>query len=154
MYVSLRSVSGDIYALGEQRSEVFEGGVYGSGRNDLFQNDLSGDQPHHSDWRGFYAVVNSANLIIKYVPGITFKSEAHKNNILAQAYTMRAYTYYVMTKTWGDLVIRTEPTESSSPEETIKERSSQTEIFTLIKADIEKALSLFGNDNFTNGRFN
>lgn len=154
MYVNLRSVSAAIYALGEQRSEVFEGGVYGSGRNDLFQNELSGDQPHHSDWRGFYAVVNSANLIIKYVPDIAFKSEADKNNVLAQAYTMRAYTYYVMTRTWGDLIIRTEPTESSSAEETIRERSSQNEVFTLIKEDLEKALSLFSNDNFTTGRFN
>ncbi|ACT93138.1 RagB/SusD family nutrient uptake outer membrane protein [Dyadobacter fermentans] len=152
MYVNLRSVSGAIYTLGEQRSEVFEGGVYGSGRNDLFLNELSGDQPHHPDWSGFYAIINSANLIIKYVPGMTFKSEAVKNSILAQAYSMRAYTYFVMTRTWGDLIIRTEPTETSSAEVTIRERAPQAEVFALIKSDIETALSLFPDNNFVAGR--
>lgn len=152
MYVNLRNISGAIYTVGEQRSEVFEGGVYGSGRNDLFLNELSGDQPNHPDWSAFYTVINSANLIIKYVPGITFKTEAAKNNVLAQAYAMRAYTYFVMTKTWGDLIIRTDPTESSNAEITIKERAPQAEIFTLIKSDIEQALSLFPDNTFATGR--
>lgn len=153
MYVNLRSMSESIYVLGEQRSEVFEGGVYGSGRHDLFLNDLSGDQPHHQDWSGFYTVINTANLILKYVPGIEFKSESKKNQILAEAHTMRAYVYYVMTRTWGDLIIRTEPTESSDAQVTIKERSPQTEVFALIKKDIEKALSLYPDNSFPTGRF-
>ncbi|MCE7063187.1 RagB/SusD family nutrient uptake outer membrane protein [Dyadobacter sp. CY343] len=152
MYVNLRNISGAIYTVGEQRSEVFEGGVYGSGRNDLFLNEISGDQPNHPDWSGFYTVINSANLLIKYTPGITFKSEAAKNMVLAQAYAMRAYTYFVMTKTWGDLIIRTEPTESSNAEITIKERAPQAEVFALIKSDIEMALSLFPDNNFLAGR--
>lgn len=153
MYVNLRSMSQSIYVLGEQRSEVFEGGVYGSGRNDLFLNSLSGDQPNHTDWTGFYTVINTANLILKYVPGIKFKSESNKNEILAQAYAMRAYVYFVMTKTWGDLIIRTEPTESSSAEITIKERAPQAELFALIKADLEKSISLFPDNKFVTGRF-
>src|SRR5674476_1195621 len=119
MYVDLRSMSEAIYVDGEQRSEVFEGGVYGSGGHNLFVNDLSGDQPNHSDWRGFYRIINSANLLLKYVPGIPFKSEMSKNSILAQAYTMRAFVYFVMTKTRGDLILRTEPTESSSEKSTL-----------------------------------
>lgn len=154
MYVDLRSMSEAIYVDGEQRSEVFMGGVYGSGGRNLFVNDLSGDQPNHSDWSGFYRIINSTNLILKYVPGITFTSENSKNNILAQAYTMRAYVYFVMTKTWGDLVLRTEPTESSNPEITVKERSSQAEVFALIKSDLDKAINLFPNNNFSFGRYN
>lgn len=153
MYVDLRSMSEAIYVDGEQRSEVFNGGVYGSGGHNLYVNELSGDQPNHADWRGFYTILNSANLIIKYVPGITFNSGSSKNNILAQAYTMRAYVYFVMTKTWGDLILRTEPTESSNPEITVKERSPQEEIFKLIKSDLDDAIKLFPNNNFTSGRY-
>lgn len=153
MYVDLRSMSEAIYVDGEQRSEVFEGGVYGSGGHNLYVNELSGDQPNHSDWRGFYNILNSANLIIKYVPDITFNSESSKNNILAQAYTMRAYVYFVMTKTWGDLILRTEPIESSNPKITVKERSPQAEVFTLIKSDLDNAIKLFPNNNFTSGRY-
>jgi len=154
MYVDLRSMSEAIYVDGEQRSEVFEGGVYGSGGHNLFVNDLSGDQPNHSDWRGFYRIINSANLLLKYVPGIPFKSEMSKNSILAQAYTMRAFAYFVMTKTWGDLILRTEPTESSSAEITVKERSLQEDVFKLIKSDIDNAIKLFPNNNFSSGRYN
>lgn len=154
MYVDLRSMSEAIYVDGEQRSEVFEGGVFGSGGRNLYLNEISGDQPNHSDWRGFYKILNSANLIIKYVPDITFNSESSKNNILAQAYTMRAYVNFVMTKTWGDLILRTEPTESSNPEITIKERSPQAEVFALIKSDLDIAINLFPNNNFSSGRYN
>ncbi|MGG7664216.1 RagB/SusD family nutrient uptake outer membrane protein [Dyadobacter sp. BHUBP1] len=153
MYVNLRNISGSIYTLGEQRSEVFEGGVYGSGRNDLYLNALSGDQPNHPDWSGFYTVINSANLIIKHADEVTFSNEAAKNNILAQAYTMRAYLYFVMTRTWGDLIIRTEPTETSKAEVTIRERAPQAEVFSLIKSDLEKALARFTDNNFPTGRF-
>lgn len=154
MYVDLRSISEAIYANGEERSEAFVGGVYGSGGNNLYVNDLNADQPNHADWGGYYKIIHNTNLILKYVPGITFKSQNVKNNTLAQAYTMRAYVYFLMTKTWGDLILRTEPTESSNAEITIKERSPQEEVFKLIKSDIENAIKLFPNNNFSSGRFN
>ena len=153
MYVDLRSMSEAIYQNGEQRSEVFQGGVYGVGTYTLLNNELSGAKPSHTDWTGFYRIINSANLILKYVPGITFKSESTKNDLLAQTYAMRAFVYFIMTKTWGDLIIRTEPTESSDANITIKERSPQAEIFQMIKADIDKAIELFPNNNFPSGRW-
>lgn len=153
MYVDLRSMSEAIYQNGEQRSELFQGGVFGVGTYNLIYNDLSGANPYHTDWNGFYRIINSANLILKYVPGIAFKSESSKNEMLAQAYTMRAYVYFIMTKTWGDLIIRTEPTESSDANITIKERSPKEEVFKLIKADIDNAIKLFPNNNFPSGRY-
>jgi hypothetical protein len=57
-----------------------------------------------------------------------------------------------MSKTWGDLIIRTEPTESSNPEITYKERSPKEDVFKLIKEDIEKALQLFTSNEFSAGR--
>lgn len=152
MYVDLRGVAEALFMTGDQRSEIYEGGVYGGGTYVLFNNAMTPDVPGHPDWYGYYRVINSANLILKYVPGITFSNETEKNNILAQAYTMRAFIYFNMTKTWGDLVIRTEPTESASAEVTQKERSPKEEVFTLIKADIEEALKLFPNNNFNGQR--
>lgn len=154
MYVELRSVSEAIYQNGEQRSEVFKGGLYGAGSyNILINNEMNADQPGHASWTGFYRAINTANLLLKYVPGITFKSESTKNEILAQAYIMRAYLYFIMTKTWGDLIIRTEPVESSDPAITIKERSSQEDVFKLIKEDIDKGIGLFPNNTFPSGRW-
>ena len=152
MYVNLRNVSQGLFMVGEQRSEIYQGGAFGEGTFSLYRNVMTADNPGHPDWSGFYRTVNSANLLLKYVPGITFKSENTKNDILAQAYTMRAFMYFVMTKTWGDLIIRTEPTETSDAEVTLKARSPKEEVFKLIKADLEMALKLFPNNNFGTGR--
>lgn len=148
MYVDFRNIAEALFTTGDERSEIYTGGVFGGGTYTLFNNAMTPDAPGHADWYGYYRVVNSANLLLKYVPGIAFKNESDKNNILAQAYAMRAYVYFNMTKTWGDLVIRTEPTESSDPAITQKERSPAEEVFTLIKNDIEMALQLFPSNNF------
>lgn len=148
MYIDFRNIAEALFTTGDERSEIYTGGVYGGGTYTLYNNAMTPDAPGHTDWYTYYRVINSANLLLKYVPGITFKSENDKNNILAQAYAMRAYVYFAMTKTWGDLIIRTEPTESADAEVTQKERSPQTAVFTLIKDDIEKALQLFPNNSF------
>ncbi|MBX2925074.1 MAG: RagB/SusD family nutrient uptake outer membrane protein [Chitinophagaceae bacterium] len=147
MYIDFRNIAEALFTTGDERSEIYTGGVFGGGTYTLFSNAMTPDAPGHADWYGYYRVINSANLLLKNVPGIAFKNEAAKNNMLAQAYAMRAYVYFAMTKTWGDLVIRTEPTESADPEVTQKERSPQTEVFTLIKDDIEKSLQLFSDNS-------
>lgn len=148
MYIDLRGISEALFTTGDQRSEIYTGGVYGGGTYTLFSNAMNPDVPGHADWYAYYRVINTANLLLKYVPGITFRSESEKNNILAQAHAMRAYVYFAMTKTWGELVIRTEPTENADPGNTQKPRSSVAEVFTLIKDDIEKALQLFPDNSF------
>ncbi len=147
MYVDFRNIAEALFTTGDERSEIYTGGVYGGGTYTLFNNAMTADAPGHADWYGYYRAINSANLLLKYVPAISFKNEITKNRILAQAYAMRAYIYFAMTKTWGDLVIRTEPTESADAKVTQKERSSQTEIFTLIKDDIENSLQLFSDNS-------
>ena len=148
MYIDFRNIAEALFLTGDERSEIYTGGVFGGGTYTLFNNAMTPDAPGHPDWYAYYRVINSANLLLKYVPGITFKNETEKNAILAQAYAIRAYVYFNMTKTWGDLVIRTEPTESADPEITQKERASQDAVFTLIKEDIEKSLQLFTDNSF------
>lgn len=152
MYVELRSMAQALFMVGEQRGEIFAPGAFGEGVFILHRNQMNADTPGHDDWSGYYRTINSANLILKYVPGIMFASEARKNEILAQAYTMRAFLYFVMTKTWGDLIIRTEPIEGFGADVTQKGRSPQSEVFTLIKQDLENALSLYPNNDFTVNR--
>lgn len=159
MYVPLRAQAGNqslqynTYFLGEARSEIMTFGVAGSTGYDLYyQNNLSATSAGPS-WTGYYSIINAANLVLKYVPNIPFQSAATKNNLLAQAYTMRAYTYFVMARTWGDLIIRTEPMEQFDPAEVQKERSPKEAVFTMIKADLEKALQLFPDNSLPSGRF-
>ncbi len=148
LYVLLRrQASENLYLWGEGRSEVMGLGVQGSGGRERYHDNSLDVTTAGPNWLGMYYIVHQANLILKYVPQITFTSEATKNNILAQAYTMRAFTYFTMAKTWGDLPLVTEPTEGYDPASIQKPRTPVKEIFSFVKEDIDKATQLFGESN-------
>lgn len=153
MYARMRDQFATNYFLwGEARSEVMNQGVGGSpGYNIYYENQLI---PTNSGptWQGLYTIVHDANLILKYVPQITFLMDADKQNILAQAYTTRAFIYFLLAKTWGDAIVITEPMEGFSAESIQRERTPVTEVFTLIKNDLAEAQKLFSDDNYPEGR--
>ena len=153
MYVNLREVATrDLYYLGEARSDMLAMGTVGEGGWAKYYRNTLNPTDAGPSWQSFYTLVNSANLIIKYVPDIAFTSEDTKNDILAQAYTMRAFTYFVMVRSWGAIPLRTEPLEGFDAETTQKERTPVEEIFDLIKQDLDQALQLFPDNEFPEGR--
>jgi hypothetical protein len=151
MYVDLRSEAAKpLFFLGGARaSDVYQDGTVGTNWHRYYTQTLIPTDAGPS-WESFYKIVDDANLLIKYTPNINFSSKEKKNDALAQAYTMRAFIYFVMVRTWGDLVIRTEPTEGSKGLQ--KERSSQKDVFQLIKKDLDQALQLYPNDDFPSCR--
>ncbi|MEJ7780387.1 MAG: RagB/SusD family nutrient uptake outer membrane protein [Daejeonella sp.] len=156
MYVRLRQeASRNLFLFGEARSDMMTNANAGTLNLDRYYlNSLNSSTPGiaNSDWSGLYTTINAANLLLKYIPRITFADGKSKNNYLAQAYTMRAYAYFVLTKTWGDLPVRLEPTESYDPESIQIARSPKAEVFKLIKEDIETALSLYADNTYPSGR--
>jgi len=153
MYDRTRSQVNNIFVWGEARSEnwVQNFGFDPSVSFYAYTNALNSANPG-PNWTSLYSAIHDANLIIKYVPEIDFSSEAAKNNIIAEAYTMRAFLYYTMTRTWGDVILVTEPTEGFNAEEIYKERAPQSEVFNLIKSDLQTALSLYPDDSYAEGR--
>lgn len=155
MYFRMRPLANlDLFVYGEARSEVMEGtGIAGTlGYEKFYANGLTKDNPH-AEWTTMYQTINAANLIIKYAPGITFSNEANKSNALAQAYTMRAYMYFLMAKIWGPVPVRTEPTESFDPISIQVPKTAEADVYKLIKDDINKAIALYPNNNLPTGRF-
>lgn len=153
MYDRFRDVTNtNLFLWGEARSQSMQRSVGNDfARVRIFDNTLDEIDAGPS-WETLYKVVNDANLIIKYVPDIEFSNQEDKNRILAEAYTMRAFCYFVIAKTWGEAIIFTEPTEGYFPDELYKERSSVIDVFTLIKRDLEEALGFYDNNDFTTGR--
>jgi hypothetical protein len=153
MYSYFRVTTEDQYMWGEMRSYTLgpSSGGERAKHSPLWYNTLNASSVLTS-WLGLYTVVHSANLLIKYTPNISFPSESKKNNILAQAYAMRAYCYFIMVRTWGGVPLVDTPTEGYS-EENQRARATDEEIFTFIKADLEKALELFPDNSFESGRF-
>src|SRR5690606_23486207 len=97
MYIRFRNVSAsNLYIWGESRSMILKQSVGNDFTNIRFFNNTLDATVAGPDWSSVYRVVNDANLILKYLPGINFKSESTKNRLMAEAYTMRAYCYFIM----------------------------------------------------------
>ena len=154
MYMYLRNQTNlNLFIWGEGRSGDMEWGrTSGTLDYDFYYNNTLNSTNAGPSWIGLYTCINAANLIIKYVPKISFTSNTQKDDILAQAYTMRAFIYYVLVRTWGGVPLRTDPIEGYSSETTEKARSSATDVFKLIKSDLRNAISLFPDNNFPSGR--
>jgi hypothetical protein len=149
MYVDFRvQAANDLYWLGEGRSDMLTNGLAGTqGYDKFWNNTLTASSPNADNqlslWKNLYTPINSANLILKYVPDIIFPSAATKNSILAQAYTMRAFAYFTLVRAWGGVPLRTTPIESYDPASINLPRSSVADVFALIKSDLNAALSLY-----------
>lgn len=153
MYNQLRAESrANLYYYGESRSEVMGHGLQNADfRIKYFENFVDGTNADR-DWLTLFRIVDYANLVIKFVPDIEFPNDADKNQMLAEAYGMRAFAYYVMVRTWGDVPILTEPVEGFDAETTFVERAPASQVFDFIKSDIEASLGLFPEDGFPKGK--
>ncbi|MCS2891035.1 RagB/SusD family nutrient uptake outer membrane protein [Parabacteroides faecis] len=146
-YIQLRSMTCDqLFTLGESRSEVVTKAVTGDIYERYYKNTLSQELPG-PDWSTLYSTVNTANLLIKYIPRID-ATEMSRNNLLAEAYTLRAYLYFVLVRTWGGVPLRVEPTEGYNPETVQKGRATEEEVFRLIKEDLDNAIALYHDNTF------
>lgn len=153
MYVRFRDqAASNLFIWGESRSGTLSYGLQASqGLERYFENTLD---PNFAgpEWLRLYTIIHDANLIIKYVPDIAFTREEDKDRLLAEAYTMRAYVYFTMVKTWGNVPLVTTPTEGYDAETTFRERAAVEEVFALIKSDLNTALSLFPNNELGAGK--
>ncbi|OJY91348.1 MAG: hypothetical protein BGP14_16135 [Sphingobacteriales bacterium 44-15] len=157
MYTILRNEAvNNLFLWGEGRSDAMGQNAGAAVFQNWYENLLTADNSgaifsgSPTTWAGMYNLIHHANLLLKYVPGISFGSEAKKNNILAHAHAMRAFAYFTMSKTWGALPLVTEPTSDLSNIQ--RERSSVGDVFSKIKSDISEAESLFADMNFQDGR--
>ncbi|MDP4822111.1 MAG: RagB/SusD family nutrient uptake outer membrane protein, partial [Saprospiraceae bacterium] len=148
MYVRFRDqAASNLFYWGEVRGETLSYGLQASeGRERYFENTLD---PNFSgpNWLRMYTIIHDANLILKYVPEITFNNPDNKNRMLAQAFSMRAFLYFVMVRTWGGVPLVTDPTEGYDAETTFKPRASADEILSQIKSDLDQAIALFPDNN-------
>ncbi len=100
------------------------------------------------NWAGFYSPILQLNLFIQKVEAADFLATDKKNYLLGQAYAMRAYYYFHLLRTYGGVPIVLEPEVSNGNTDAValrKARSSEAEVLTTIKSDINKSISLFGS---------
>ncbi|SHM77817.1 Starch-binding associating with outer membrane [Mucilaginibacter sp. OK098] len=98
------------------------------------------------NWTSFYQVISQCNLILNKVPAIpaanfTDDPVATRNQILGEAYFIRAYCYYYITEVWGQPVIVTQAYTDPINAKPIA-RSSDADGFNQAVSDLKKSISL------------
>src|SRR5256885_2513633 len=70
-------------------------------------------------WDDSYDVINRANQILAHVPGLTDLADDEKNEIVGEAYLLRALLYHNLVRLWGNTTnlgvpLRLEPATSAA----------------------------------------
>ncbi|GGD79322.1 membrane protein [Emticicia aquatilis] len=157
-----RSHNSSFQALGELRADIFGTepgnpstftGEATQGVERMWLQTLDLDNTGVSNFGGFYSNIVQINLLIDKLSTSTVVTQANKDYYLGMAYGMRAYYYFHLLRSWGKVVIQTDPILSINIADLAKEASSEETVMALIKADIEKSLSSFGtNYTFRNAK--
>lgn len=142
MYSALRGISNSLYIYGDERADNTEQTDLGTG-NDANRNTIK-SSTGGADWSGFYNILKDVNNVIDRVPDVTFTSDTEKKQILGEAYFIRAWTYFMMARVWGDVPLVLVPISSPGQPEALPDgRDAIAAVFTQIKADIESSLGFF-----------
>ena len=64
------------------------------------------------NWQNYYQLIQQVNLVINKVPQIpesSFTNVDLKTQIVGEAYFLRAFTYFYMSRIWGDVPLKLQP---------------------------------------------
>lgn len=91
-------------------------------------------------WTAIYRTINRANNVIAKVPTVTdpLLTDALKNQLVGEAYFVRALAYFDLARTWGGVPLITKPTSNPTENRGIS-RSTQAETYALVLKDLETA---------------
>ncbi len=148
LYGTFRGEVYTFWALGALRSDVWGGQTYESpSSTDFIESNITVSTAPFGGWAGLYSDIHRLNDFISNVPEIDFVNIEDRDHMMGQAYGMRAFYYYTLLRTWGDVPISTIPFTEENPESLSKPRSAASEVMALIKADVQRSLDAFGDDD-------
>ncbi|MDR3252613.1 MAG: RagB/SusD family nutrient uptake outer membrane protein [Tannerella sp.] len=101
-----------------------------------------------------YTLINRANHVITAVEALdnSLFTSGSKNKILAEAYTLRAFAYFDLARTYGNVPIVLQP--STATNQTGITKSQKADVLKQVESDLNEAESKFGSTawNVNKGR--
>ncbi len=147
------------FAFGEVRAGHYGdtpfGGEATQGYENFFQNSLSLTSPGISNYGGLYYPINQINLMIAKAKETSLISDSDKSYYLGAAYGLRAYLYFHLLRSYGDVILHTDYTSGSTLDLSNLNRAQDpaTQVMEQIKNDISASEEAFaGNYAFTKGK--
>lgn len=116
--------------------------------NQLTNHDVKADLAALSTaWSAIYNTINRANNVLEKVPALPLTAtftQTVKDQLLGEAYFLRALSYFDLARTWGGVQIITKSTSSSTDKPNVP-RSSLDATYTQVLNDLNEAESLLPN---------
>lgn len=122
------------------------------------------DQSNASNFASFYSgsydIINQCNLILEFTDALPDATQEEKNQIKAQALSIRAYTHFLLNEVYSQNYSYTEDashlgiiynTQSITKGLQYPARETAANTYSLIINDITTALSLYSNLTLTSG---
>jgi tetratricopeptide (TPR) repeat protein len=139
-------LGGRYHYWGDLRGETFLSSTFTSNSAiELSRNTLEFANSF-TDWGGLYKVISRTNLAIQYYPQVLGQdpnvTQTILNNSLAQAYAMRAESYFYIVRLWGDAPMWTTPYLDITTSGSKASTKAITLIDSLIIPDLTKAYAL------------
>ncbi|HEV2479038.1 MAG TPA: RagB/SusD family nutrient uptake outer membrane protein [Puia sp.] len=155
VHTQFRADNANMQQLGEMRSDIFgtDPGNLGSFTGEATQglertwlNTLTLTATPVTNFGGFYYNIVQLNLLISKLHTTSVVPAANKSYYLGIAFGMRAFYYYQLVRSWGGVVIQTDPVGSFNISALAKPASSADQVTALIKTDIDSSLTNFGSN--------
>lgn len=149
------------YAYGDLPTDEFSA-VGGEDAQDISNLNLSIGVPASADyrvmynlrrWDNFYRAIDQASSSIKNIPKIDFttgQNGATKNSLIGEAYFVRAFSYFYMSRVWGDVPLIT--TDVAAENAVNLPRASKDAVLAQCISDLKTAIPLlqYGYSSTTN----
>lgn len=137
-------------AFAETGTDLFvRGGDNKANQISDYTVDLNGAQTNLKDyWAHLYKSLNACNTALKLLPSSAI-SEALNKQYMGEVRFLRAHYLWLITETWGDVVLQTEPTVG---EVTTAKRSSVEDFYKVIFEDLNIAITNLAAQKSSNGR--
>lgn len=140
IYNKFRNTHNSTYYF-EDRGDTFVPGLEAGLSTAWNQNLTPQNAPN---WLEFYNLIHHCNLLLRYSADIEFQKQEDKDQIVAETYFVRAFTYFTLLRSWGDVPLELEPTESASKPQL--PRTPKSDVMAQVLSDIDMALDLFPGD--------
>lgn len=112
-------------------------------------NDIAADNPEVTDmWTAIYSQINRDNVILTRVPEVTSIDDATRDEVMGEAYFLRALGYSNLVKFWGAVPMPLAPVQSADDASKYT-RTPVLDVYTQILSDLDAAASRIKNESNT-----
>ncbi len=118
-------------------------GDSGSDKDVLDALTFSSTSPSFQEvWEGHYQAINRANQALKYIPLLDKADSSLKNRLIGEAKFLRAFSYFILVRSYGDVPLVDKVFENSEEDRTmVFTRRSKADIYAFIESDLQAAIA-------------